>query len=902
MKIFNHLGGAFRLLVLAAALFLFALPANAYIMDDLSGYWTFDQNFGDYSTYKTPTTSDWSGGVPTSVGPCMVDSCYEFCTAGGVCAGGSAATDNTVPDLAGDSFSIAGWFLNRAADSNGWPVLYRWVGDYYVGINTDNNNITASYKPNNSVSIVLDPSYAMVTDTWYHVAVVFDDTTDMISLYINGVLEDQAAVSDSSVAGAVEALYFAEDPTYSTMSGQIDEVAIWKRALTEDDLDFLYNDGIGRELPIVIDRYEWNFEDEYKRSLVVTPNALLYSPDYGVGSISLTGGQVFTAWNTGYSGGYAPNSNTWDSGMDTKYWRIRIPSTFGLENVRISSRQRSSATGPRDFKLQYSVSGRLPLLWVDVPGGTITNANNFTTGVLTDLDLPDECDSSYVLYLRWIMASDTSVGGGVVGAAGTSRIDNIVLEGDIIHYDLDYSAGAGGSLIGVTAQNVPYRGAGTSVTAVPDVNYHFVDWSDGVLTAERRDVNVTDNLTVTANFALDTYTLTYSTDGNGTISGTAVQTIAHGSDGTSVTAIANTGYKFVDWSDGVTTDTRTDLNVTGDITVTANFRKLSAPVIYIPVGTGTGAVDQAIPMYETKAVGRLDQSGINILSYLNGQANFEAKESRSRLLAWHHIKILNIDMTEQIVKIEVASAPQYFTMNLEEEIQVDLDGDQIKDISIKYEDLQVNRVELTVKSLLTDDLASVVTVPAEPIVSVPSTEAKTCPGNFNRNLEQGMSGMDVKALQQYLNAQGFVLAVSGPGAPGNETEYFGSLTKAALERYQKSKGIVTTYGEFDEITRAYLGCVGSGVSVVPVTPSIGKYVFTRSLQLGMTGADVKELQKFLNNNGFAVATEGPGSLGNETEMFGSLTKQALIKYQLNQGIMPASGYFGDWTRWWVNKQ
>lgn len=893
MKIFNHLSGYFSLIVLSASMLFVALPASAYIMDDLAGYWTLNQNVGDYSTYKTPTTSDWNGGVPTSLGSCVIDNCYEFCTAGGVCDGGSIATDNTVPDLAGNGFSIAGWFLNRADDSNGWPVLYRWVGDYYVGINTDNNNITAAYKPNDSVSIILDPSYSMVTDTWYHVAVIFDDTTDTISLYINGELEDHADVSDSSVAGAVEALYFAEDPGYSTMSGAIDEVAIWKRALTSDDLDYLYNEGLGRELSGVTERYEWNFEDEYKRSLVVPDGNLIYPPDYGEGSVSLTT-SIFNDWDTGYGGGNAPSGYTWDGGMDTAYWRIRVPNVFGLENLRISSKQRSSSTGPRDFKLQYSISGRLPLVWVDVPGGTITVGDNFTDGVLTDFDLPDECDNRYVLYLRWIMTSETSVDGGSVDSAGISLIDDIVLEGDVINHDLNYFAGAGGSLLGLTAQIVPHYGAGTSVTAVPDVNYHFVDWSDGILTSERRDEDVTDNLSVTANFAIDTYTLTYNTDGNGTISGTAVQTVGYGFDGAIVTAVANTGYKFVDWSDGVITESRTDLNVTGDITVTARFRKLSAPTIYMPVGIGTGVVDQSIPMGETQVVGRLNQSGINILSYLNGQANFETKESRNGLLNWHHIKILNVDMMNQTVEIEVASETKIFVMNLEDEIQVDLDGDQIKDISIKYEDLQVNRVELTVKSLLLDDLSPVVDV------AVPGTEAKTCPANFNRNLKQRMSGSDVKSLQVYLNKQGFLVASVGAGSVNNETEYFGTLTKSALERYQKAKGIVTTYGEFDAITRSYLGCVDSGVGVVPVTSSVYKYVFTRNLQLGMTGADVKELQKFLNNNGFVVAPEGPGSLGNETETFGALTKQSLIKFQLSKQIEPAVGYFGPITRGIVN--
>lgn len=916
MSKFLNLAGVFKLVFLPALILLaFVLPVQAYITDDLAGYWPFDQNVGDYSSYKTPTTLDWSAGVPTMVGSCVVSGCYEFCTAGGACAGGSVYTDNTVPNLAGGSFSMAGWFLNDAANSNGWPVLYRWVGDYYVGINTTDNNITVSYKPNDSYSVTLDPSYAMAVDTWYHVAVVFDDAADQIYLYINGELEDQAAVSDSSVVGAVEALYFGEDPTYSTMSGQIDEVAIWQRALTQSDIDTLYNEGIGDDLPVVLDHFEWNFEDAYKRSLVATPDPVYYSPDFGKGSFAQYGNPVFTAWNTGYSGGFAPNSNTWTDGMDTKYWRIKI-NTFGLENLRVSSRQRSSSTGPRDFKLQYSISGRLPLVWVDVPGATITVADNFTTGVLTDIPLPVETENNYVLYLRWIMTSNISVSGGAIGGTGTSRIDDIVIEGDIINYSLTYTAGANGSLSGSVAQIVPYKGAGTAVTAVANAGYHFVDWSDGLTDNPRIDERILDNLSVKANFAIDNYTLTYNTDGNGTISGSSSQSINHGADGTAVTAVANLSYRFNSWSDGVTTASRTDLNVTADLTVTANFEKaLMAPLI-IPGGVGSGLHDESIPMYGSRDLGRIEEAGVNVLAYLEATAYFEAWQSSVQNWGGHSLQILSLDMLRNRVTLSVMSDPQIVELDLDEVTQLDLDSDGIKDIEIKFENLYVNRVELTLKSLLSsnavienteneageNDYTLVFGSEGENVIAV---QPKVCPGNFNRNLKIGQSGADVKALQVFLNKEGFVLGDDGPGAVGQETEFFGSLTKKALSRYQQAKGIQAILGEFDLATRIYLACAEvtpAGAAGLNAALNSANYEFTRNLSLGMNGEDVRSLQKLLNNNGFVLTMEGLGSPGNETDFFGSLTKQSLIKYQIQQGIIPASGFFGDWTRWWVNKQ
>ncbi len=71
---------------------------------------------------------------------------------------------------------------------------------------------------------------------------------------------------------------------------------------------------------------------------------------------------------------------------------------------------------------------------------------------------------------------------------------------------------------------------------------------------------------------------------------------------------------------------------------------------------------------------------------------------------------------------------------------------------------------------------------------------------------------------------------------------------------------------------------------------------TTNLTLGSTGADVMELQKYLNANGSVVSATGAGSVGNETDYFGSRTKAALAKWQSNNGVSPASGYFGPITR------
>ena len=163
-------------------------------------------------------------------------------------------------------------------------------------------------------------------------------------------------------------------------------------------------------------------------------------------------------------------------------------------------------------------------------------------------------------------------------------------------YTLTYTAGANGTLTGTSPQTVNYGANGTAVTAVPNTHYHFVSWSDGVLTASRTDMNVTANISVTASFAIDQYTLTYTAGANGTLTGTSPQTVNYGANGTAVTAVPNTHYHFVSWSDGVLTASRTDMNVTANISVTASFAIDTYTLAYTAGanGTLTGSTSQTV--------------------------------------------------------------------------------------------------------------------------------------------------------------------------------------------------------------------------------------------------------------------------------------------------------------------
>ena len=191
---------------------------------------------------------------------------------------------------------------------------------------------------------------------------------------------------------------------------------------------------------------------------------------------------------------------------------------------------------------------------------------------------------------------------------------------------------------------------------------------------------------------------------------------------------------------------------------------------------------------------------------------------------------------------------------------------------------------------ITDALA---TIPATspttpPVVTLPAGD-----------LDIGSSGTAVITLQTYLiqQAKGSAAArLAGAGATG----YFGAITKAALLEFQVAVGISPASGYYGPETRAFIaahGATPTPPTTPPATPpATGGTTLSRNLYQGISGEDVRTLQKILNANGYTVATTGAGSSGNETTYFGAATAAAVKRFQTAKGITPVAGYVGPITR------
>lgn len=83
--------------------------------------------------------------------------------------------------------------------------------------------------------------------------------------------------------------------------------------------------------------------------------------------------------------------------------------------------------------------------------------------------------------------------------------------------------------------------------------------------------------------------------------------------------------------------------------------------------------------------------------------------------------------------------------------------------------------------------------------------AGVCPYTWTRNLQVGATGADVMKLQQFLNSSSdTMVAATGAGSKGSETQTFGPATRAAVIKYQTKNSIAPAAGFVGALTRASL--------------------------------------------------------------------------------------------------
>lgn len=132
---------------------------------------------------------------------------------------------------------------------------------------------------------------------------------------------------------------------------------------------------------------------------------------------------------------------------------------------------------------------------------------------------------------------------------------------------------------------------------------------------------------------------------------------------------------------------------------------------------------------------------------------------------------------------------------------------------------------------------------------------------FTQSHQQGQSGGEIMWIQKFLNSHGAQVAASGAGSPGNETAYFGAMTKAAVAKFQAANGITPAAGYWGPITiaKAKSLCASAPTTGTPTTGGETLNGSAGSISVSQTSADVED-QVFTSETekvlGFRVEASG----------------------------------------------
>lgn len=226
------------------------LPANTSdrVSADTAGYWRFNGG-GSTATDSSPHGNDGTlygdpgRGDGVEAAGLVLDGAGDFVH---VPADGTLDVEN---------FTVTGWF-RVVPNASGLHTVISKQGDtsldrnYWVSVDADNTSqgdgvVWARTSSGGSVDTDLTSAEGYADGQWHHVAFVHDLSDDRARLYVDGALADNQSDIDPpggsgepvGIGATVEG-----DPSSTTrhLNGTVDDVRVWNRPLTGDDVRFVY--------------------------------------------------------------------------------------------------------------------------------------------------------------------------------------------------------------------------------------------------------------------------------------------------------------------------------------------------------------------------------------------------------------------------------------------------------------------------------------------------------------------------------------------------------------------------------------------------------------------------------------------------------------------------------------
>jgi uncharacterized repeat protein (TIGR02543 family) len=244
------------------------------------------------------------------------------------------------------------------------------------------------------------------------------------------------------------------------------------------------------------------------------------------------------------------------------------PSTTYTGKVTTSAKDLLGQKIQTDYVWTFTTIPQLTLSSLPIAGGSTTGAGLIAQGTITTITAVP--NPGYA-FLNW------TENGTVVSATSTYQFtmagNRTLVANFTLQYTVNLSANPilGGITLGAGAYNA---GASVTVTATPNAEFNFVNWTDNGTIASTNSIYtllLNASKTLVANFALKTYTLNVAAVNGTTVKNPNLVTYNSGAI-VQVTATPNSGYTFASWSGDATGSANPlTVNMNSNKNITANF-------------------------------------------------------------------------------------------------------------------------------------------------------------------------------------------------------------------------------------------------------------------------------------------------------------------------------------------
>lgn len=217
------------------------------LQDNLTSYWKLDGNSND--SVGTNTGTDTAITYSTTSGKINSGASFNGSTSKIGLPNGSAPTG-------GNARSISMWFNSSTTQQDqlfGYGVV---AAQQAFVIFTNMNGQIGKLGLNCNNGDFLTTNVVFTNDSsWVHLVVTYAGgglTNSNVLMYVNGVLEatNNPAAATANTSNSNFAIGF--DSVYAAslhLTGAVDEVAVWSRAITPQEVQVLYRGGRGLQYP-----------------------------------------------------------------------------------------------------------------------------------------------------------------------------------------------------------------------------------------------------------------------------------------------------------------------------------------------------------------------------------------------------------------------------------------------------------------------------------------------------------------------------------------------------------------------------------------------------------------------------------------------------------------------------